>query len=376
MKIVLIGPTYPYRGGIAHYTTLLANYLQDHHVVTLISFKRQYPNFLFPGKTDKDPSQAPLIALCEYLLDPINPLTWFQTFWRVRDLSPDIIIMQWWVPFWSPSWATLGWLIRKLLKTKSVFICHNIIPHEAGFLDRSLTLLALRQGQDFIVHSEQDKQRLLHLLPCSRVYKTIFPSYYGIGQANSDTRATKTWLKLEETEPVLLFFGLVRKYKGLTILLQALPQVLTQMKVHLMIVGEFWENRGSYDRLIEELALSPYLTIIDEYVPNEQIGDYFAAADVVVLPYTDTSQSAVVQLAFGLGKPVIVTEVGGLGELVEHGVTGLVVKPGSVFDLAEAIITFFRDNLGIIFEQNIRALNPKEGWQRLEKLIETIAQSS
>lgn len=375
MKITLIGPTYPYRGGIAHYTTLLANHLRERHATTLISFRRQYPGFLFPGRTDKDPSREPLTVPCEYLLDPLNPVTWFQTFRRLKELSPDVVVLQWWVSFWSPSFATLGWLIQRSLQTKTVFICHNIIPHEANFLDRSLAVLALSQSEDFIVHSEQDGQRLLEMLPGGRIHQVMFPSYYGVGSVTQDSNEPKTQLGLAENIPVLLFFGFVRKYKGLSILLQALPQILSRMKVHLMIVGEFWEDQGYYNQLVQEWALRPYLTIINEYVPNEAIGQYFAAADVVVLPYIDASQSAIVQLAFGLGKPVIVTDVGGLGELVEHRVTGLVVKPMSPSALAEAIITFFNENLGPTFERNIRSRDPKSGWRRLEQTIESIAQS-
>jgi glycosyltransferase involved in cell wall biosynthesis len=375
MRYVLIGPTYPYRGGISHYTTLLYHHLRAAHEVKLYSFKKQYPAFLFPGRTDKDPSRFPLRADCEYLLDPSNPLTWLQTFRRIKGDRPDVLILQWWVPYWAPAFASIAGLVRRFTATRVMFICHNVFPHERSAIDRALVRLTLTQGQFFIVQSEKDLNDLKRLMPRAEVRRTAHPIYETLARDRTMT-AEEAKKQLGVKGKVLLFFGFVREYKGLRYLLGAMPQVMERVDVHLLVVGEFWDDKSAYLNLIEELGIAPAVTIVDRYIPNEELGLYFSAADVVVLPYVDATQSGVAQLAYGFGKPVITTSVGGIPEVVRDGETGLIVPPQDSEALGKAIVRYFEEDLGARFTLNIRA-QVQEGafsWSRLVRLIEEMTQ--
>lgn len=350
MRICVVGPTYPYRGGIAHYTTLLVQHLrQAGHHTPFYSFTRQYPSWLFPGKTDKDPSSAPLRVDCEYLLDPINPLTWLKLYRRVRADNPDLLLLQWWVPYWTPCLTTIAGLIKRNTRIKIVFVCHNVVPHDGGgFLDRRLTLTVLRRGDALIVHSEQDRYRALALMPGAKVIKGALPTYAPLAdQAGSSTaEELRHELGLPAGKPILLFFGFVRPYKGLEYLIQAMPKIRAQLDAHLLVAGEFWSSKEFYERYAREFGVERHITFIDRYVPNEQLRPYFDLSDVVVLPYISATQSAVVQLAFGFRKPVITTRVGGLAEAVRDGVDGLIVPPQDDAALAEAVVRFFTTDAG------------------------------
>lgn len=359
VKICIIGPTYPYRGGIAHYTTLLVKHLQEAgHRVKLYSYTRQYPKFLFPGKSDKDPSATTLRVPCEYIVDPINPLSWWRVYRRIRREAPDLLILQWWVPYWTPSLAAISHLIKHYTNIKIVYVCHNVTPHEeSGSIDHRLAWVVLKRGDAFIVHSEQDRRKLLMLLPKALVWRTNLPTYEEFQQLAVQQRQgtnIRDTLGLHEKQ-ILLFFGFVRPYKGLEYLIQALPLVLKHLPTaHLLVVGEFWgTSKTGYMRYAEQAGVTEHLTIIDEYVPNEALNDYFDVAEVVVLPYVSATQSAVVQLAFGFGKPVITTRVGGLHEVVQDGRNGLVVPPQNEEALAAAIMRYFAENLGPQMSENI-----------------------
>lgn len=349
MRICVVGPTYPYRGGIAHYTTLLVRHLrQAGHHASLYSFTRQYPRWLFPGKTDRDPSSAPLRVDCEYILDPINPLTWLKLFRRVRAESPDLLLLQWWVPYWTPCLATVAGLVKRFTRIPIAIVCHNVMPHDAGVFDRRLALTVLRYGDALIVHSEQDRYRLLALLPKARVVKAYLPTYAGLAelQGGVDTAALRGQLNLPPGEPIMLFFGFVRPYKGLDYLIQALPRIRERVPAHLLVVGEFWSSSEYYERFAEEFGVARHITFVNRYVPNEELHPYFDLADVVVLPYIAATQSAVVQLAFGFNKPVITTRVGGLHEVVHDGRNGLIVPSHDDVALADAVVRFYQEPVG------------------------------
>jgi glycosyltransferase involved in cell wall biosynthesis len=379
VKICIIGPTYPYRGGISHYTTLLVKHLEAAgHQVKLYSYTRQYPRFLFPGKTDKDPSATTLRVPCEYIVDPIQPLSWWRVYRRIRRDAPDLLILQWWVPYWTPSLAAISWLIKRRTKIKLVYVCHNVTPHEeSGTLDHRLAWVVLRRGDAFIVHSEQDRRKLLALLRRPQVWRTNLPTYEVLRQLTDSSEqisSIRSALKLEGKQ-LLLFFGFVRPYKGLEYLIQALPLVREKLPdVHLLIVGEFWTGKQAYLAYAEQAGVVEHISIVDQYVPNEDLPAYFAAADVVVLPYVTATQSAVVQLAFGFGKPVITTRVGGLHEVVQDGYNGLVVPPQNEEALAAAIIRYFSESLAEPMREHI-ALERDAGrfsWQEVIQALEAI----
>lgn len=361
-RFCLIGPTYPFRGGIAHYTTLLTQNLREKNEALLISFTRQYPGWMFPGRSDRDPSQAPLRTEAEYLLDPLNPLSWRRTVLRIKQWAPDVVVMPWWVPFWAPAWAVIGWRIKRLPSPpKLIFICHNVLPHEEGPLDKFALRLALGSGDGYIVHSQADASKLARHLPNARVKVTPLPTYAAIGEGGT----TSLPVSLPEDRPILLFCGFVRPYKGLDTLLAALPRVLERQSVQLLVAGEFWAGEEQYRAQIAHLHVEEHVTIINRYLTNEELSACILAADVVVLPYRTATQSAIVQLAFGLGRPVITTDVGGLPDVVDDGLTGLIVPPDEPEALASAINEFFEHNLGPQFEANIREQESRFEWQRL-----------
>ena len=238
-RFCLIGPTYPYRGGIAHYTTLLAQHLREEHEVLLLSFSRQYPAWLFPGKSDKDPSERPLQTEARYQLDPLNPLTWRRTLRQIREWQPDMVVIPWWHPYFALVWTALGRSIRRLSpRPKLIFICHNVRPHEQGRLSKLLLPRILKtvlgQGDGYIVHSQADRAILLEVLPQAQVTVSPLPTYASLGGES----ATELPVALPSDRPLLLFCGLVRPYKGLDVLLEAMA--LLTRPVHLLIAGEFW----------------------------------------------------------------------------------------------------------------------------------------
>ncbi len=377
VRISVVGPTYPFRGGIAHYTTLMVRQLRANgYDAPLYSFTRQYPRLLYSGRTDRDPSMSPLRVDCEYILDPIDPITWWRLYRRVRNDRPDILILQWWVPYWTPCLTAIASMIKRKTNTKIIFICHNVVPHDGGgTIDRRLALTVLRRGDAMIVHSEEDRHRLLALLPQARVFKAHHPTYADLAQQSPDNPAhLRQSLGLPADAHLLLFFGFVRPYKGLEFLIHALHFVRQHLNVHLLVVGEFWVNPDFYQRYAEEFGVSDMITIINRYVPNEELRPFFDAADVVVLPYISATQSGVVQLAFGFGKPVITTRVGGLYEVVEDGVNGLVVPPQDERALADAIVRYFQEDLGSGFQANVLANAVHSfSWQQLVETIKAAA---
>jgi len=323
---------------------------------------------LFPGRTDRDPSRFPLRADCEYLLDPSNPLTWLETFRRIKEAQPDALILQWWVPYWALPFASIAFLVRRFTPTRVLFICHNVLPHEGSAIDRLSAKLALGQGHCFIVQSQKDWVDLKRLFPDAKVRRTALPIYDAFPSEVMESALAKRALGLDG--PVMLFFGFVRKYKGLEYLIRAMPEVLRSVQAKLLIVGEFWEDKEPYLRAIEELGLQRDVEVVDRYVPNEEVGLYFSAADVVVLPYVDATQSAIVSLAYAFDKPVITTDVGGLPEVVSDGETGFIVPPGDSQALAAAIVEFFTEDRASRLAANVKVRKNALSWEELVRLIE------
>jgi glycosyltransferase involved in cell wall biosynthesis len=372
MRISLIGPTHPFRGGIAHHTTLLHQHLRARHEVDFLAFRRQYPRWLFPGRTDRDTSEHPLVAPgVEHLLDSMNPLTWLQVARRIVRARPDLVIVPWWSAFWTPHVLTIASLVRRARGTRLLAICHNVTDHEDRRFGPLCTRAVLSRMDDCLVHSAADEARLRALLPGARVTRGFHPLYEFarpslLGKAEARAR-------LDVTGDTILFFGFVRPYKGLDDLVQALPRIRRTRWVTLLVAGEFWEGREAFDRRVHALGLEDAVRVVDRYVPNEEVGLYFSAADLVVLPYVSGTASGVVQTAYGLDKPVVATTVGALADIVEDGHTGYLVPPGRPDALADAIVRFFEQDRETEFVANIRRYKRRFAWERLVEIIETIA---
>ena len=371
MRIVLIGPVYPYKGGISHYTGLMCRELRKHHDVHLLSYKLQYPRFLFKKEQKDYANKSFQIEDTNFFINTIDPLNWFATAKHIRKLQPDLVILQWWHPYFAPCYATI---CRLLGKTKKLFVCHNVFPHERFPMDRCLTKSVLRKGNLFVVHSAQDEEDLKSIKADAVMKESPLPTYNAFKMHNLTREQARETLKLPLEEKVLLFFGLVREYKGLRYLLQAMPEITDQLSgIRLMIVGDFAGEKEQYQIIIDKLNIAANIEIHDGYIPDEEVEKYFAACDLVVLPYTSATQSAVVQVAYGLERPVVVTNVGGLPETVIEGKTGYVVPPCDPNGIAKAVVSYFAERDTTDFTANIRQEAYKFSWERMAETIETLA---
>jgi glycosyltransferase involved in cell wall biosynthesis len=369
-SIAVLGLSHPFRGGIAHYSTLLVRELRRHHPVRFLTLRRQYPAFLFPGQSQYDDSAATITEENEPIIDSINPLTWLRAAFTLWRGGYDLVVVQWWNPFFGLAFGTITNLLGLVSRARICFLCHNVLPHEGSLLDHWLTGYAFWRATHFVVHSEQDKANLLALAPRAPVTKTRHPTYAVFGaQDVGNKAAARGQLGLRADRPTLLFFGLIRPYKGLEYLLRAMPLVAREVDCLLLVVGEFYEPKERYTRLIEDLRLGERVKLVDRYIKNEEVSLYFRCADVVVLPYVDATQSGVVQIAFALEVPVITTDVGGLPESVEDGCTGYVVASRSPEQLAGAIVRFYRDAREPLFRKEIARRKGEFDWRQETEAI-------
>ena len=370
MKIVLIGTAYPMRGGIAHYIAqLYKHFIKKNHQVRVISFKRQYPSIFFPGKTQQDLSEEVEVIPSKPMLDSIGPLSWIKPFLEIYRYQPDLIVFKYWMPFFAPCYAAISFLTRLFTKSKILYICDNIVPHESNPLDKFLTKIGLWNVHFFITMSRTVLKSLLDFKPNANYRMAPHPVYDNF-KINYDQLTARKELNIEPNDNVILFFGYVRQYKGLHILLQALPDVLKKMKVTCLVAGEFYDDKSKYLKLIHDLKLEDHVKIFDDYIPNEKVGMFYAAADVVVLPYISATQSGIIQIAYHFNKPVITSDVGGLPEVTEHGKTGYIVPAGDARALAEAIVAFFAKNNKQQFADFIKNYKQRFSWDRLIAEIE------
>lgn len=341
MRLALVGPVHPFRGGISHYTTVLSRELRRRgHEVLLVSFRRQYPQWLFPGKTDRDPSATGLVAPgARYIIDPLNPLTWLRAIREIRRFQPDRVVLQWWQAFWAPVWITLE-LAQRITHTPVSVICHNVFPHERHPSNAPLARAVLGLANHVIAQSASERDDVRRLLPSKRADVAPHPLYDMLAGETISKEDARKQLGLSGS-PILLFFGFIREYKGLDYLIDALPKVLAEFpQTQLVVAGEFWHNRVQYEAQIQRLGVSEHVVLVDRYIPNEEVGRFFAAADLVTLPYASATQSGVLQLALGFSRPVIATRVGGLAEAVEEGAGITLVAPRDADALAAGIIDY------------------------------------
>jgi len=365
MRIAVIGPVHPYRGGVSQFTSRLARELEAEHDVLVLSWRRQYPGWLYPGgeqlagRLPPDASTGP-----RFVLDYRNPLTIIGAARMLRRWQPNLVLLAWTTTFVAPFYLLLLVLLRRWLNPSAriVAVCHNVLPHERRPFDRVLTAAILRRVDAAVVHARHELGQLSAVAPRTPAIAVPMPEF---GPVTLQSRVDADEVREREHlgQRVLLFFGYVRAYKGLAQLLKAMPLVLAEFPVDLLVVGQFWEPKGRYVQLINRLGISEHVRLVDRYVADDEVAGWFEVADAVVMPYVTATQSAVAALAFQQGRPVISTAVGGIPEAVEDGVTGLVVPPRDPVALAGAILRFYRDDLGSRFRTAIEQ-KPPGAWQR------------
>ncbi len=369
MRIVLIGTAFPLRGGIAHYIALLFKNLKKRgHTVKVLSFKRQYPDLFFPGKTQQDTGKELIHIESAPLLDSINPITWIKAFFWIKKFCPHLLIFKYWMPFFAPCYATISYLCKTFLNIKILYILDNVIPHERRIGDTLLTRTGLKFIDFFIAQSASVLADLLQFRPDAE-YKEIPHPVYEIFPPAVSKEKSREILQIKDKR-VILYFGFIRNYKGIRYLIKAMPLILDSMDVKLLICGEFYEGREEIFTLIEELNVKDNVKVYDSFIPNEKVGHYFCAADLVVLPYVTATQSGIVQIAYHYQKPVVVTSVGGLPEVVPDGKCGYVVKPRDPAAIAEKVKRFFQKDKETEFRKNIGAEKQKYSWDRMTEAIE------
>lgn len=373
-SIVLISPAHPLRGGIAASSERLAQALQEAgHTVVIYSFSLQYPAFLFPGKTQFTEDPAPENLQIKTRINAVNPLNWLLVGREIAREKPDQVIVRFWLPFMGPC---LGAVLRAAMffkrnKFRVTGLVDNIIPHEKRLGDKLFARWFVSACNDFVVMSKSVGEEIRSFLPASKnVDKAVrfapHPIYdiYGEPLEKQEARAL---LRITENIPVVLFFGFIRKYKGLDLLLEALAQT---PDIHAIVAGECYEDWELYQKIIHEKELSNRVHLFNEFIPMDQVKVYFSAADLVVQPYRSATQSGISQIAYHFEKPMVVTNVGGLPEIVTQCVSGYVVDPESV-SIAEAIKDFFENKRAKAMQEGVREEKKRFSWDYLvEKLLQ------
>lgn len=370
MRVALLGPLAPWRGGLAQYLQRLGETLARDAEVRGWTFTRQYPGFLFPGTGQLDPA-TPLPAFpVRATLDSIGPWTWRATARALERFAPGAVILKWWMPFFAPSFASAVGPLRRR-GTRVVLVCDNLVPHERRPFDAALSRWMLRNSDGYLVMSDAVERDLDRLKPGAPRRRVAHPLYAQFDRGRYDRASARAALGLPADGEVALFFGFVRRYKGLDTLLEAWPAVRARRDATLVVAGEFYEDPAPYRALAAAAGGERAVRLIERYLPDDEVEACFRAADVVVLPYRSATQSGVTHVAYALGVPVITTDVGGLAETVTPGATGLVVPPGDPAALAAAVVRYFADGAGPPMRARIAALRDERSWERLA--AETVA---
>jgi glycosyltransferase involved in cell wall biosynthesis len=385
-EVFLVGPSYPFRGGISHYTTLLFDHLAEQCDVLFYTFKKQYVKWLYPGADDRDHSEYKIVPLgsegpsvgkadrrkeMRRRLHPLNPLSWIEAGIEARRCR--LILIPWWTVFWSPHYVLLLAFARSRTN-KVIFLCHNVEEHEGGYAKRLLSKVVLNRGNGFILHSREEERRLRGLLGKECYTAVSHHPIYEVFNKDLYTRlSARKALGIDPGQRAFLFFGFIRRYKGLPHLLKALPIVKTfDPNALLLIVGEVWGGEGYYrdlEDLIRALGLEENIRFVNRYVRNEEVEPYFKASDFVVLPYTEGTGSGIVQLGYAMERAVVTTDIDTFTEIVEDRRTGLTVPPGNEKALAEAIINMYEPGVLPLMEANIREFKKQFEWQTMVESI-------
>lgn len=374
-KIIIIGPAYPYRGGNSLFVSHVYYALKDDFEVKIFNYSLLYPSILFPGKTQYDESSTIIKkASNERVVNSISPLNWFKVANRIIKENPDLVVFDWWHPFFGFCHFTISELIKKKLKGKILFITENFISHEGNFIDRLLTSIGLKNASSFLVLSSVVEKEVSRIAIGRKIYKSELP-IYDCYECNDKTSSSelKNQLGFSDHDKIILFFGYVRKYKGLDLLIEAFPKIKEMIpESKLLIVGEFYDSPAQYYEMIKKLDIESDTIVINQFVPNEDVAKYYKISDLVILPYRSATQSGILNVAYGFSKPVLVTDVGGLAEFVDNKKTGMIIKPNSPQEITNGVIEFFKLKNSVNFEANIRDIVNKNSFENLSSLFNKI----
>jgi glycosyltransferase involved in cell wall biosynthesis len=369
LNIVILGTAFPFRGGLAAYNERLARQFQaEGHTVSIYTFSLQYPGFLFPGKSQYADWAAPADLDIRVKVNSVNPLNWLKVGREIKKLNPDLLIIKYWLPFMAPCFGTIARIAKRNHKTKVITIVDNIIPHEKRIGDNLLTSYFVKPVDAFVAMSKSvlndiaffDKNKAKAFCP--------HPLFDNFGEIYQRGEALEK-AKLDKSFNYLLFFGFIRAYKGLDLILKAFADKrLRNYPVKLIIAGEFYEDAKPYMDLIEELQLKEHIILRTDFIPDNEVGQYFCSADMVVQPYKNATQSGVTQICYHFNKPMLVTNVGGLSEIVPHNVAGYVVEPQPQ-EIADSLVDFYENNKKEQFTQGVIGEKPKYQWDRMTATI-------
>ncbi|MFM1894637.1 MAG: glycosyltransferase [Crocinitomicaceae bacterium] len=368
MKITILSTFYPFRGGIAQFNALLYRVLEKRHSVQAITFKRQYPQILFPGKTqyvtENDVAEA---IPSKPWLDTINPWSYWRTAMRIKREAPDVIITKYWMTFFAPS---LGFVLGKQhKKTLRIAILDNVLPHERRFFDHAFNRYFLRRNDGFVVMTEKVKKDLHRYRPDAPCMLIPHPVYNQFGaKIERSTALGRLNLTFLHDKKVLLFFGIIRDYKGLDLLLNALAGLSSDY--HLVIAGEAYGDFSVYQSLIDSLGIAERCHVFERYIDDQEVSSFFCGADVCVLPYKTATQSGIAGIAQHFTLPLIATPVGGLGETIAHDQNGLITEAADVESLTKAVLYYFENQKKAPFSSALEYYNAENSWESFADKLE------
>lgn len=369
MNITLLGPAYPYRGGLASFIERLAKqFVMDGHNVNIITFTLQYPGFLFPGKSQFLEGPAPSGLKIDRKVNSVSPLNWISVGLKIKKQRPDILIFKYWLPFMAPGFGTIARIAKSNRHTKIICIFDNVIPHEKRPGDKLLTRYFTGSIDGAIAMSGSVLSDIYIFRKDIPAQLNPHPLFDNFGPAvNRDEALSK--LKLEKEWSYLLFFGFIRAYKGLDLMIEAFSDIhKIKRDVKLIVAGEFYEDDSPYRELVKKYNLEEDVIFFNRFINDDEVSLFFSLADLVVQPYKSATQSGVTQIAYHFEKPMLVTDVGGLSEIVTDGKCGYVVKPEPKA-VAEAVIDYFKNNRKKKFTEGIMEEKGRFTWNKLTASI-------
>ena len=364
MNIALLSAFYPYRGGIAQFGAQLYRALEKEDNPNAFTFSRQYPNVLFPGTSqyvteDDNVDEIPALQI----LDSLNPISYKKTAKAIMQSNPSVLISQYWMPFFGPS---MGGVHKRLKHLKRISILHNVIPHEKRFFDSWANKQFLRHNEGFVVLSDAVQSDLLSLMPDAKYLRIDHPVYDQFGESMDRDSALKR-LGLPDSHKYILFFGFIRDYKGLDVLIKAMNEI--DEDTHLIVAGEVYGSFDKYDQLIKENNLSKRIHLFTKYISDEEVTQFFSAAEACVLPYKSATQSGITAISTHFDLPVIATDVGGLKEIINHNETGIIVPNSEPTLIAEAVNRYMQEGQKELMSQKISSQKSDNSWDNFAKKI-------